>query len=197
MRGKEHSVPRKITSCPAPWVIPEGFLRSGSCLRPWAKRDTRVFSFLGSPQLKREVCRADKLGFWRQETLFRNNVPFPAAQDCQTYGCFWFRRSSRAHFLPRPRPRNFLLSSHQSHHRPWRSAFPETMFLLSPLRVDDTPDASPPLSQRARCEDREDFTFQWYHRLYVRGNGVPPKRRSSLDTWLWRRLRWNSTGSMF
>lgn len=107
MRGKEHSVPGKITSCPAPWVIPEGFLRSGSCLRPWARRDTRVFSFLASPQLKREVCRADKLGFWRQETLFRNNVPFPAAQECQTYGCFWFRRSSRAHFLPRPHPPKF------------------------------------------------------------------------------------------
>lgn len=27
------------------------------------------------------------------------------------------------------------------------------MFLLSSLRVEDTPDASPPLPRRARCED--------------------------------------------
>lgn len=153
MRGKEHSVPRKITSCPAPWVIPEGFLRSGSCLRPWAKRDTRVFSFLGSPQLKREVCRADKLGFWRQETLFRNNVPFPAAQDCQTYGCFWFRRSSRAHFLPRPHPRNFLLSSHQSHHRPWR--FPgDHVFVVSSQGRRHTRRISTPLTKSKMWRQR-------------------------------------------
>lgn len=44
----------------------------------------------------------------------------------------------------------FLLSSH---HRPSHSAFPETMFLLSFLRVEDTPDASPPLPRRARSED--------------------------------------------
>lgn len=175
MRGEEHLVPRKITSCPALWVIPEGFLRSGSCLRPLSEE--RHESFLGSPQLKREVGQADKLGFWRQETLFRNNVPFPAAQDCQSYGCFWFRRSSRAHFLSYSHPQNFLLLSH---HRPSPSAFPETMFLLSPLRVEGTPDAYSPLSQKARCEDRGlHLPSHGTTRLYVKGNGVSPKRRAT------------------
>lgn len=158
MSREEHSVPRKITSCPALWVLPEDFLRDGSCLRPLSKKrhaaSHKSVSFLGSPQLKREVCRVDKLDFWRQEVLFRNNVPFPAAQDCQPYGCFWFRRNSRACFLYSP---NALLSTP---HRPSSSVFSRDHVSVVSSQGRKQTHLHP--SHREQDVKAEDLTFPWH-----------------------------------
>lgn len=104
MKRGEHSVPRKITSCPALCLLSERFLRNGSCLGALSTErhaaPHKGVLFLGRPSSRGKCAEWIKCGFWRQEVLFRNNVPFPAAQDCQPYSCFWRHRNSRVGFLP-------------------------------------------------------------------------------------------------
>jgi hypothetical protein len=66
----------------------------------WWRRRGAVLesvSFLGKQQ---QSVQVDKFILWGQEILSRNNVPFPAATDCQPCGWFCFHRNVHACFLP-------------------------------------------------------------------------------------------------
>jgi hypothetical protein len=143
----------------------------------WWRRRGAVLesvSFLGKQQ---QSVQVDKFILWGQEILSRNNVPFPAATDCQPCGWFCFHRNVHACFLPSApgTPRACLVHTAQNY-----QAIPFQTLCFSCLLLHDG--SHQPISLLTEGDQ------VWWQRIlglpawgttghYFKGNHGPPKRR--------------------